>query len=446
MERTQERMQVFSCQMSPQQEKGESGIQQYEINEVIHRFRRQMIAYMNRPEVELENAIPSATQELGYSYYMQKKRLHERGMRIHYAKYMHLDSGISQSFTARKQAVCKEMRGVDYDIRYVRNGKVVGSESQQTYLNHYIFRAKNEQGLYTCPACGAVQPLEVLLDGCDYCKAKFDINAYHDCVACVCGERATKYIGKEEREKRKKNNYKWSIIGAVSFSLIFCLPWMLLNYFSDLATGMKIFMMLLFVGVFFFSLTLMAGGLIWVSSSQYKATKRYDNVYDAIHKYNPDFNMEAFAALMDCKIKTMFYAKEIKEVSAFVLFDMKAFLSQNANVVSCQVNEIELLNFRTDDTYQYIDVCRHVRLQRDMGTHLMPESKYLYMTLCKNRNYKIKRDVVMYRCPCCSASISLKEGGVCQYCGAKLDYRLYDWAVVGMKYGARPFWAKRNDF
>jgi hypothetical protein len=39
----------------------------------------------------------------------------------------------------------------------------------------------------------------------------------------------------------------------------------------------------------------------------------------------------------------------------------------------------------------------------------------------------------------------LKEGGVCQYCAAKLDYALYDWAIVGMKYGGRPTWVKRND-
>ena len=71
--------------------------------------------------------------------------------------------------------------------------------------------------------------------------------------------------------------------------------------------------------------------------------------------------------------------------------------------------------------------------------------KNMYLTLCKKRNYKIKKDVALYRCPNCGASVSLKTGGVCQYCDSKIDYMLYDWAIIGMNYGSKPSRVVRGD-
>ena len=148
---------------------------------------------------------------------------------------------------------------------------------------------------------------------------------------------------------------------------------------------------------------------------------------------------------MDSKIKAAYYATHKKDISAFVLCETDEFFMQNQNVISCDVNNLELLNFRIDDVYQYIDVCRQVNLLRDMGNQVVTESKYLYLTLCKKRKYKLNRDVVMYRCPNCGSSISLKTGGVCGYCDSKMDYMLYDWAIVHMHYGDKPSHVVRGD-
>ena len=165
--------------------------------------------------------------------------------------------------------------------------------------------------------------------------------------------------------------------------------------------------------------------------------KKYDTIYDAIRSCNPDFDMDVFVSSMDSKIKAAFYATDKSDISAFVLCEADEFIKANQNVISCSVGQIELLNFRTDEMYQYVDVYRSVSLMRDMGNQIVPENKFLYLTLCKKRNYKMRSDVTLYRCPNCGASVSLKTGGVCGYCGSKIDYMLYDWAITEMNEGKK---------
>ncbi len=450
LENTERRVDGFTCQMLPPVNNQALNPREAEVYDTVERFNRQMIYYMNQPEVEVENAIPSATQELGHSYYLKKKRLGERGMQMHYAKFMH-DRRASSSLIMRynfmeanKQTVCWEQQDMDYDIRYVRNGQMIGRESANKTKMHYIFRAKNAQGLYACPACGAVQPLETLLDGCDYCKAKFDINAYQDYVASVCDFRSTKYFGAKEREKMVKKNYMVAFLFSLGFGLILS-PFAIASIFTEHPIAVKIFLALAFGGLCILAFLAMFILLLMVIKGREKEYKKFDEIYDAIRSCNPDFDVDVFASLMDSKIKAAYYATHKKDISAFVLCETDAFLMQNQNVISCDVNNLELLNFRTDNVYQYIDVCRQVNLLRDMGNQVVAESKYLYLTLCKKRQYKPNRDVVMYRCPNCGSSISLKTGGICEYCDSKMDYLLYDWAIVHMHYGEKPSIAVRGD-
>ncbi len=450
MENTKRREDVFTCQMMPPVNNHILHPLESEVYDTVERFNRQMIGYMNQPEVEVENAIPSATQELGHSYYLKKKRLRERNLRIHYAKFMHdrYANGTLYMhynfFETNKQTVCWEQQDMDYDIRYVRNGQMVGRECINKSRMHYIFRAQNAQGLYNCPSCGAVESLENLLDGCDYCKSQFDINAYRDYVASACDFRSTKYFGTKEREKMVKKNYIIAFLFSLGFGLLFS-PFFIASIFTENPIAMKIFLMFLFGGVCITAFLLLFGLLLLVIRLKEKEFKKYDEIYEAIRADNPDFDVDVFASMMDSKIKAFYYATQQKDISAFVLCETDAFLMQNGNVISCDVNNLELLHFRADEVYQYIDVCRQVNLLRDMGNQVMTESKYLYLTLCKKRKYKQNGDVVMYRCPNCGSSISLKRGGVCEYCDSKMDYMLYDWAIIHMHYGDKPSHVVRGD-
>lgn len=453
MEESERRISDFKCKISPRIEKSELKPHEYEVYDAVERYKRQMITYMNRSEVELENAIPSATQELGHSYYLQKKRLSERGIRIHYAKFLRKRNAEDNSLLvkydeihAKNQIICKEDQNTDYEIRYVRDGKLFGVKKKVGYLKHYVFRAKNVNGIYACPSCGATQPLEALLDGCDYCKEVFDINAYEDKVASVCDERATKYTGVETRKKAYKLTVPLSFLlgmlvcGGPALCVIFG------AVFSDtMHIVIKIFMIMAMATLGVAGVAVIMEILLHFLNKTNKAVKKYDSIYDTLRKYNPDFDMDEFVSLMDSKIKALYYASDSADVSAFAMGKLDSFLQMNRNVIACEVNRIELYNYRTDEKYQYVDVYREVQLTRDMGTGVAEENRHLNLTLCKKKNYKERKDVIMYRCTNCGSAVSLRTGGVCKHCGSKIDYMLYDWAIIGMDYVAKPDMVLRSD-
>lgn len=196
----------------------------------------------------------------------------------------------------------------------------------------------------------------------------------------------------------------------------------------------------------FFSI-MIYGSLCIHNLMRNRDVKKYDTIYEAIRSCNPDFDMDEFVSSMDSKIKALYYATDKTDIATFVLCQADEFLKQNQNVIACKVSQIELLGFRTEGMYQYVDVYRGVNLLRDMGNEIVPDYKNMYLTLCKKRNYKMKRDVVMYRCPNCGSSVSLKTGGVCQYCNSQIDYMLYDWAIVGVQFKNKPpmTWDGRED-
>lgn len=431
----------FTCEISPHVNNNELKPNEQEVYKTVEGFKKQMIAYMNCPEADVENAIPSATQELEHSFYLQKKRLLERGIRIHYAKFLRKRSEADgrlavryDTIQAKRQMICTEYQRTDYEIRYIRDDKLLGAEKKDKYLKHYVFRAKNANGMYECPSCGAVQSLEALLDGCDYCKEVFDINAYEDKVASVCDERATRYTGEK---KRKKYTLFISVL-LLLFSLFFCgIPFLGLALMIPFNLE-GLWFHLLGMVVFGFIGLVCAGVMFWLLFSGYwkqnNAVKKYDQIYDEIAKYNPDFDMDQFVSMMDSKIKAMYYAAEKEDIDAFAIGKVDSFPEGNRDVISCDVNQIELQSFRTDENYQYVEVYRDVHLTRDMGNAIAEENRPIIITLCKKKDYKIRKDIVMYRCNNCGSSISLRGGGVCKHCGTRMDYMLYDWAIVGMRY------------
>ena len=441
------RVDEYTCEMLPPEGEIELKPQECEVYDTVDRFNKELIAYMNHPQVEVENAMPSATQELGYSYYLQKKRILKRGMSVHYARFRH-DRDFLRTYdfiNAGKQTVCWERQRILHDIRYVRNGRVLRRDNEDKILKHYVFRAKNAQGLYFCPSCGAEQALEALLDGCDYCKSQFDINAYKDYVASVSYDRSTKYSGSEKRKENLKNAFLGQFILVVIMAVVFFIIFLMDGTFAENHTKME---ELPIVGGFiaFYSVVIY-GSLCMHNLMRNRDVKKYDTIYEAIRSCNPDFDMDEFVSSMDSKIKAVYYATDKTDISAFVLCQTDEFLKQNQNVIACMVSQIELLGFRTEGMYQYVDVFRGVNLLRDMGNEITYEHKNMYLTLCKKRNYKMKRDAVMYRCPNCGSSISLKTGGICQYCNSQIDYLLYDWAIVGAHFKDKPpmLWDKRED-
>ncbi len=391
---------------------------------VTEEYKQEMLKWMTDGYSANENPMKRATQELWYSLYLEKKRLENRKCTLQYAQYKHIPYNYGNEINTvctyhkdGKYLVCKASQMTNIEKNYIRDDVVIGQDKQKLDVNYYILRSHNENGLYICPNCAAEQTLNELLDGCDYCKTKFDISAYEDKVMSVLKSKSSYHT-------RELNNSGW-VVGLVIavVGVVMVLAGLMLALFTF---GLSLFLIPFgAIATYFGFITCMKSNKNVENNTQWKY-KLKDN--------NPDFSEEDFIGSLDCKLKAIHYASAQKDVAAFVKCDISSFIKSYQNTLSCEIGTIAFKDYRIEGEYQYLDIHRELEVLQDCNTHLQQGKGVVSMTLAKRISYKPKNDVSLYRCGGCGSSISLVEGGKCTYCGNEMDYAAYDWVVVDYKH------------
>lgn len=406
----------------------------------VDTYTQELIDWFDRKSYMEENALSKTTQELWYSHYLEKKRLEKRGISTHHVQYEHVPYNVG----AEPETVC--FYGVDgkyqtcdvgrmtmLDIRYFREGLLLGQEKAKRDIAYYIVSAKNAQGQYICPNCGAEQSLEMLLDGCDHCNTKFDISAYEDKIASV--NRNKNRFGDRETNGAV---FVWIILGVIALMLAGVCFVMGIGSLFHCFTAFFISPLYAVLGLLFGAFCFVGGfaclipviGVVWAATKSNSKAIHNTMMKAELSKANPDFSFEAFVSGLDCKIKSIHYAEDASEVAVFVKCDIAPFVEENKTVISCEPGKIAMSNYRQEGDFQYIDVNREIRVMKDCGNHVEWAGGTIALTLAKKKEYKLKNEINLYTCPHCGASVSLVEGGKCKYCDSEMDYAAYDWIVT----------------
>lgn len=395
-----------------------------EMHEVVEEYKQEMLQWFTQDVADKENPMKRATQEHWYSLYLEKKRLESHRCKVEYKKYKQISYTPGEApetvYTYRKDGkymVCEANQMTSIEKDYISDGVVIGHEEQKRDITYYILRSQNEEGLYICPNCGAEQTLDTMLDGCDYCKTKFDISAYDDKVMSVL------------RNKTRFDTREGNISGIVGWSLLVAFG-IIGVVFGLMGAIFTIGLSLVFVP--FGALAVILGFKGAIDSN--KGVTQNTSWKYKIKDNNPDFSEEDFIGSLDCKLKSIHYASNPQELAAFVKCDIAPFVKSYQNIVNCETGKISFKNYRIKGDYQYLDIHRQIEVLQDVGDHLQPAGGFVGVTLAKRVSHKLKNDVTLYRCGGCGATISLVEGGKCKYCGNEMDYAAYDWVVVGYRH------------
>lgn len=395
------------------------------MKQVVEEYKQEMLKWFMEGATSYENPMKRVTQEHWYNLYLEKKRLENHRCQVQYAEYRQINRNPMEppetSFLYKpdgKYLVCEATETTKIQKNYIREAAILAQEQQVCEMKYYILRAQNKDGLYVCPSCGAEQPLDKLLDGCDYCKAKFDISAYDDKVTSV-----TKHNNRFERRTVYPDNTPASAIGLAVLGV--------LGVFFG-------FMMALFTLGLSLILAIAGGIAIYFAFQQsIKANRKVPqagSIKYRLQDYNPGFSEEEFIASLDCKLKAIHYAANMQELEAFVKCDIESYVKGYQNILNCEPARICYKNFQIKDGYQYLELHREIKVMLDKGNHLKPGRGVVKVTLAKRLNHKLKNEVSLYRCNDCGATISLLEGGKCKYCNKEIDYVTYDWVVIGYKH------------
>lgn len=392
-----------------------------EMEKVVEEYKLEVMHWFTKAGADKENPLKRATQEHWYSLYLEKKRLEKHNCQVQYPEYKHINPRPLEQpetvFTYKpdgKYLVCRAGQVTKVLKNYIRGGAVIGQEQKTYDIDYYIMRAQNKDGLYVCPNCGVALPLDKLLDGCDYCKSKFDISAYDDKVMSVMKNKLWLETREVSQDKTPASALVLAVVGtlAVFFGLLL----------TPLTLGLSL-------------LVVLAGGwgiyhAFQVSIEANRNVPQNGSIIYRLRDHNPGFSVEEFIGSMDCKLKAIHYASNPQELAAFVKCDIAPYLKNYQNIVNCEVGRIAYKNFRVQDGYQYVELHREIKVMLDCGTKLRPAAGVVKLTLAKKLSHRLKNDVTLCRCTGCGATVSLVEGGKCKYCGMEMDYSAYDWVVT----------------
>ena len=390
---------------------------------VIQAYKNEMLQWFEQGDVEAENPIKHGTQELWYSLYLEKKRLDNHRCKLQYKTYecVRRDGLIEgkhdlyQYHRDGKYTVCEANQMTQVEKLYIRDEVVLNREKKKRELIYYIIRSQNQNGQYICPNCGAEQELDKLLDGCDYCKSKFDISVYEDKVSSVTSSQGNF----DDREKDGFKTYS-TVTGAV------CIGCGILA--APITCGISL------VWAVYGAHVLSKARKSRTYNQAYESWQNHVLIKQKIKEYDPDFSEEEFIGALDCKLKSIHYASNMQELTAFVKCDVTPYINDYQDIISCEVGKIACKNFWVDEHYQYVELHRQIDVKKDNGRRLLNGTGFVAVTLAKKRSAMLKNEVSLYRCKCCGSSISLVEGGKCGYCGNEMDYAAYDWIIVGYRH------------
>lgn len=134
---------------------------------------------------------------------------------------------------------------------------------------------------------------------------------------------------------------------------------------------------------------------------------------------------------MEFKLRNIHFASDAKEVNAYAPFDFGSIIANYKDVIECTLSKLTFKKVQYQNNICYIDADLICSLTKYSDNKVRVESEKIAITLSVPKDLQMQNpdNIHCYYCPNCASTISLLNGGICEYCGTKLDYSKYSWMI-----------------
>ncbi len=400
-----------------------------EMTDVVNAYKQEEMAWYNHLEIT-ENAFQTTTQSLWYTHYLNKRRLKSLGVIAKY-EYIHptdYSAGNDQRLPRwdynhdGKNLICRLSDSMNYRKSFYSNNRFLWAEDGKGLPGeYYIMQSKNVNGRCICPNCGYEDTLENLVDGCDYCDTKFQIEDFRQKVSSV-------YLPNNTSQQRDGFAIHKSFL-PLYFILVVITMAMIGFASSRGVVGMLLTPVIIIAFIVIF-LAIVLGKTS--KQSIQEGPGRTKQTLEQLRKVDSHFSEEAFIGNLSNKLMSIHYAESINEIQAFTECDMTQFIHTYKNVLDCKILKCVLMGYHTDGAYQHLDVNVDLGLTIYENNKVLRATTHLGLHLIRSINALTPEanDINIYKCHGCGSSLSLLNGGQCQYCGSGLELKKYDWVIT----------------
>ncbi len=277
-----------------------------------------------------------------------------------------------------------------------------------------MVRSQSVTGRCVCPNCGYEDAIENLIDGCDYCHTKFHIQDFDGKVSSI-------YMPNDNKRSRGNNPFKK--FNTVLYFIVVLILFPILIIIPVLGIPLIFLALLIFLTVYLTRAT---------SRNMKDGPGRSRETVAKIRRVDPLFSEEFLVGNLTNKLESIYYADRMDEIIAFTYCDISPYIARNKNIFGFNLLECVLMDYMQDDTCQTLEVQAVVQLLALMEKGAGKREEKIRLRLTKSPAAKTcaVNDVTAYACRSCGASVSLLNGGHCEYCGGRMDMFQYDWVIT----------------
>lgn len=375
------------------------------------------------------------TQPFWQSMLLSKKRLKEKEL-------------ISETTIAKAQKpmtfvsdVSNSRSEIGTFIQPIKEHKKIYSKGQLLYnkkddklITVSAIKINGDEENACCPNCGNLGKISSYIDGCDFCGSKFTVNDFE--------EKISSFSLEENTPQKVLNVFKYialvvgilaGVFGLLSVVSIIFAIFMSMSGISTLETISLIIFMIaselspvfwkvfVYTGILFGILFILAFFLLGCRINKTQMVK------SQIRKFSP----EDFAQNLEFKLRNIHFASNAKEVNVYSKFDLSSVIANYKDVIECTLSKLTFKSVRKQDNMYFIDADLICSLTKYHNDKIWVESEKIAVTMSAPNDLQNQSlgSIHCYYCPNCASSINLLNGGVCDYCGTKLDYSKYSWII-----------------
>lgn len=342
-----------------------------------------------------------------------------------------------------------------YSVRKYRSKDKLLKKIVNKEIVHYSVAEKQDFDLNDkmyCPNCGAESSYAGLLDGCDYCDAKFRIKDLKRSITAFAfrADFQTKYdkfdaLGKKIFAAVSLIYVVLNIVCSVALfswainqdygesELIFI--WIGAFWGTALLMAITVvtivpvsFLIYLSIGKIIIALTKDKLADSYIKQQQHRATRAEKR----IRAHDKNFVISLFLSEIQTKISILLMADNVRTIDAFTDFDASS-LSSDKSIVDVLFDDLEIINYQVDDSDQYIRLRAKITLLKKVGNRLKTINKRKTITARKKIHYQETGAFFELKCPMCGASLSTLDGKFCSSCRSELDISQYEWMIASMR-------------
>lgn len=450
---------------------GEKRKKQGKLGTMLTTFRENMAAFFLTDGIKENAEIQGDTTQIYKNMLdLQKRRLDKMHVKMEFKseRRRYSNEPISQNKNFDGKYEIQEIEEqIEAKRKYSVKDKTILVRTNAETAHYTIINARQlSDDEVICPNCGSPSDRNNLMDGCDYCGTKFTLEDLGEKIAGFA-LRDNYEVAYEKHKQKRADHAFWFMI--VSFILMFmfvalCFAILMFDEETSGASGAgngsflePLVMMIglvvvggiaafvlsmgaaFFYGTVVFPITEAIAGMRYHSkkllSDFKKAEEASKGVEQTVKKFDPLFSIAGFYSNIQNKLAVLLFANDEKQINAFSLKDLSSLLPGFQNVIDYDVEEISLDKFETDSEVQKAYMHADVNLYEWNGTKIKSVKKRLGLLTVKDVQCKTQAVCAPFVMTCrgCGSSLSLAKGMQCEYCGAKLDLKKYDWAIADCK-------------